>query len=180
MSRPRYEPFVCAVATFRRGTLRGERLRADEDALAPRMPGHAGSQPPPSASAGPPPGPAGTAPGGASLQAVGRRLAKESTMVIAQTVLVKGVTIISSILLARILGRDQLGLWTVVTATGGVVWVVAELGLGAALVPLIAEAKADGRRVARLQATSFLLSMVVGGMIITGYVAVTPHLATAV
>ena len=68
------------------------------------MPGHAGSQPPPSASAGPPPGPAGTAPGGASLQAVGRRLAKESTMVIAQTVLVKGVTIISSILLARILG----------------------------------------------------------------------------
>src|SRR3990172_4447057 len=101
-------------------------------------------------------------------------------MVIAQTVLVKGVTIISSILLARPLGRDQLGLWTVVPATGGVVWVVAELGLGAALVPLIAEAKADGRRVARLQATSFLLSMVVGGMIITGYVAVTPHLATAV
>jgi len=100
-------------------------------------------------------------------------------MVAGQTVLLKGVTIISSILLARILGPEQFGLWAIVTATSGIVWIVAELGLGASVIPLIAEARGNQGRIARVQATAFLLAMGLGGAIIAGYVASTPLLATS-
>src|SRR3990170_1749522 len=123
--------------------------------------------------AGGPPAP----PSPVSLQAVGRRLTKESSMIFSGTVLLKGVTIISSIALARILGADALGLWAIVTASAGLLWVVAEFGVGAAAVTVIGEVKADPGERAKAESTVYLLSLGVGGAVIVAYVLATPLLA---
>src|SRR3972149_3977981 len=82
--------------------------------------------------------------GAAWMLAVGRRLAKESLQFFAQTVFMKAITIVASIVLARLLGPSALGLWALVTSTSGWIWIIAELGLGAAVTPLVARAGRGG------------------------------------
>lgn len=112
-----------------------------------------------------------------SIQAVGKRLTKETGMVFGGTVLLKGVTIISSIILARLLGASALGTWAVVTATGGMAWVLAELGLGAATVRIVAQAKEDERERVKAETTALYLALLVGAGVIGSFAALTPLLA---
>lgn len=88
---------------------------------------------------------AARSPGAGGIRDVGLRLSKESAHVLGQNVILKPVTVVASILLARFLGPVALGLWALVTSTSGWIWVLAEVGLGTAVVPVVAEARVSGR-----------------------------------
>jgi len=118
-----------------------------------------------------------TPPASEPLEAMGRRLTKDSLLLLSNAILLKGVTIISSILLARLLGPGQLGLWAVVTATGGLAWVVADLGLAVATMATVAERNTDPEARARVQTTALFLALGLGGLIVAGYGLIVPLIA---
>ena len=72
------------------------------------------------------------------MQQRGRRIARSGGAIFATSLLIKGSSVLASILIARILGPFQLGEWALVTYVTGFAYIFIELGTGTASVRLIA------------------------------------------
>lgn len=92
-----------------------------------------------------------------AMQQRARRLARGGAAIFATSLLLKSVSVLASILIARWLGPFLLGEWTLVTYVTGLVYLFIELGTGTAAVRLIAGYKATNparaRQIARVYIT---------------------------
>jgi len=112
------------------------------------------------------------------IRETGRRIAKYSAYILASTVLLKGITLIQSVVVARLLGAEQLGMLSIVTSLGGVFSAVSGFGMAAAVVRIIPEYRVrDPQKVDRTLTTFFWLSIITTLPVLGLYVLLDPFIA---
>lgn len=112
---------------------------------------------------------------------LGERFARGVLWSLIGTVAARGVTLVSSVVIARLLGPIGFGEYSAVQSTVGVVLVVAGLGLGITATKYVAELRhVDPARTSRMIALCGTVALVAGGVIATVLIAFAPTIATNV
>ena len=109
---------------------------------------------------------------------IGYRLAKGAFWSVAGAVISRGLMLIASILVARMLGRSGFGELGIIQATVGMFGVFAGFGLGLTATKFIAEFRIyDPERAGRIMSLSGFVAMVTGGVLSLGLFMIAPWLA---
>ena len=109
---------------------------------------------------------------------VGSRLAKGVFWNLAGTAISRGLAVVSSICVARFLGRESFGQLGIIQSTVGMFGVVAGLGLGLTATKYIAEYRmSDPARAGRIMSNSFALALGSGALLTVGLLVMSPWLA---
>ncbi|MFC1512087.1 oligosaccharide flippase family protein [Candidatus Latescibacterota bacterium] len=109
---------------------------------------------------------------------VGYRLAKGVFWTFSGTIISRGMSMIASILVARMLGIEGYGEWGIINSTIGLFGVFAGFSLGLTATKYVAEFRqSDPDRAGRIIGLSILFSMVTGGLIALGLFIFAPLLA---
>lgn len=112
---------------------------------------------------------------------LGDRFARGVFWSVVGTVGARGITLVSSIVVARLLGPVGFGEFSAVQSTVGVVLVVAGLGLGITATKYVAELRqVDPARTARMIALCGTVALVAGGLIALLLVGLAPTIAARV
>lgn len=109
---------------------------------------------------------------------IGRRLAKGVFWTIAGTVISRGLMLVASVFVARILGAVTFGEYGIVRNTVGMLGVFAGLGLSLTATKHVAEfRRTDPQRAGRVVGLSWFVAIVTGGLMSLGLLVFAPWLA---
>jgi O-antigen/teichoic acid export membrane protein len=112
------------------------------------------------------------------IKKTGRRMAKYSAYIFFSTILLKGIILIQSIVVARLLGPEQLGMLSIVTSLGAIVSTVSGFGMVSALVRIVPEYKLkDPQKVDSTLIAFFWLSIMTTLPVLGLYVLLDPFIA---
>jgi O-antigen/teichoic acid export membrane protein len=109
---------------------------------------------------------------------LGYRLAAGVFWALAGTVISRGLAVVSSVIVARILGKEGFGELGIIQSTIGMFGVFAGFGLGLTATKYVAEFRArDPQKAGRIIALSNVVAFTSGGLIALGLVFAAPWLA---
>jgi O-antigen/teichoic acid export membrane protein len=112
------------------------------------------------------------------MQQRARRIARGGGAIFATSLLIKGSSVLASILIARVLGPFQLGEWALVTYVTGFVYMFIEMGTGTASVRMISAVRVkDPSRAEAFARTYVMFELVVSLPVLLVLTGLAPWLA---
>jgi O-antigen/teichoic acid export membrane protein len=115
----------------------------------------------------------------ATMEQRGRWIARGGVAIFVTSLLLKGTSVLASILIARHLGPTQLGQWALVTYVTGFAWLFIELGTGTAAVRLISGYRQTQPDRARRVVTTYVVFEALLAMpVAAAFLFASPWLAT--
>lgn len=113
--------------------------------------------------------------------AIGARLVAGAFWSIAGAVISRGLTLLATVVVARLLGQETYGALGIVQSTVGMFGVFAGFGMGITVTKYVAELRErDPTRAGQILGLSGLVALVSGGMMAVALIALAPWLASAI
>jgi len=114
------------------------------------------------------------------IKKTGRRMAKYSAYIFFSTVLLKSIVLIQSIVVARLLGPEQLGMLSIVMSLGAIVSTVSGFGMVSAMVRIVPEYRLkDPQKVDSTLIAFFWISIMTTLPVLGLYVLLDPFISVA-